>query len=146
MERRYILCDAEKCTGCRICEFACSSGREGSFALELSRIRVVQSSPADTRSMACRFCRNAPCVSVCPRGALSMDEENSIIKLDKGRCAGCGWCIESCPFGAIVLDWGTKTVVMCDLCLGLSQPRCIQFCPKNALSIHGLDGDQAVSR
>jgi carbon-monoxide dehydrogenase iron sulfur subunit len=144
MERCYVLCDTDKCTGCRMCEFACSSARDGTFALELSMIRVMQPSPANVAAVACRFCKNAPCVAACPRGALTTDSDSSTIKLDKARCAGCGWCVESCPFGAIVLDWSTKTVAMCDLCLGLPQPKCIEFCPKGALRLYTFKRGEAT--
>lgn len=135
MERQYICCDPDKCTGCRICEFVCSVAKEGKFHQELSRIRVVQPTPTLVMSIACRFCENAPCITACPREALSMDEEAHIIKLDRARCAGCGWCIEACDFGAIGLDQTTKSVVMCDLCHGLPRPRCVEMCPKEALSL-----------
>jgi Fe-S-cluster-containing hydrogenase component 2 len=44
--------------------------------------------------------------------------------------------LEACPFGAIAFDESTKTVVMCDLCPNQAQPRCIEFCPQKALSLH----------
>lgn len=135
MKRQYILCDPDKCTGCRICEFVCSAAKEGRFHVELSRIRVAQPTPALVMSIACRFCENAPCIAACPRDALSMNEETHVLSIDKARCAGCGWCIEACDFGAIVLDGSTKSVVICDLCLGLPEPRCVEMCPKDALSL-----------
>ena len=101
MERRYIHCDADKCTGCRICEFVCSAAKEGTFHLELSRIRVSQPLPMLVMSIACRFCENAPCMAACPRDALTMDEESHILGLDNALCIGCSWCVEACDFGAI---------------------------------------------
>jgi carbon-monoxide dehydrogenase iron sulfur subunit len=89
--------------------------------------------------VACRFCRNTPCIKACPRNALSLDEATETIRLDKVRCTGCGWCLEACPFGAIAFDESTKTVVMCDLCLNRAQPQCIEFCPQKALSLHVSD-------
>ena len=135
MDRQYIRCDPDKCTGCRICEFVCSAVKEGRFHQELSRIRVAHPTPTVAVSIACRLCENAPCIAACPRDALSADEETHVIKLDKARCTGCGWCIEACDFGAIVLDGRTKSVVMCDLCLDLRKPRCVEMCPKEALSL-----------
>ena len=135
MDRRHILCDRNKCTGCMICEFACSAAREGRFDLELSRIRVLQATPATLDVVACLSCQTRPCVKECPRGALSVDEATGVLALDKARCAGCGWCLEACPFGAIALDGSTKTVIVCDLCSGREQPQCIRFCPRQALSL-----------
>ena len=136
MERRHIQCDRDKCTGCMICEFACSAAKEGRFDLELSRIRVLHATPTLMDVVSCRFCRNTPCVKECPRGALSLDEATQTISLDRARCAGCGWCLEACPFGAIALDESTKTVIICDLCPSRDQPKCIEFCPQKALSLH----------
>lgn len=136
MERRHILCDRDKCSGCMTCEFACSAAKEGRFDLELSRIRVVRATPTMLDVVACRLCRNTPCIKECPRGALSVREDTATISLDKARCAGCGWCLEACPFGAIALDGSTKTVIVCDLCQGQDQPQCIRFCPQHALSLH----------
>jgi Fe-S-cluster-containing hydrogenase component 2 len=135
MERRYIFCDPDKCTGCRICELVCSAVKEGRFDQELSRIRVAQPSAARVTSIACRFCENAPCINACPRDALTLEETTQTIKLDKARCTGCGWCIEACDFGAISLDRNTKSVVLCDLCHELEQPMCVAICPKEALTL-----------
>ena len=136
MDRRHILCDRNKCSGCMICEFACSAAREGRFDLELSRIRVLRATPAMLDVVACFSCGSRPCVKECPRGALSVDEATQTLALDKARCAGCGWCLEACPFGAIGLDESTKTIVVCDMCQGQDQPQCIRFCPQQALSLH----------
>ena len=135
MQRRLIVCDPAACTGCRLCEFACSLEKTGCFDLELSRIRVAAPQPASVISIACQLCEGAPCVSACPRGALSVRETDGIIVLDRGLCTGCGWCIEACDFGAIALDPSTKSVVICDLCSGLAEPRCVESCPKKALSL-----------
>lgn len=136
MKHRYIQCDRDKCTGCMICEFICSATKEGRFSLEDSRIHVIQSTPSSPIAAACQFCRNNPCVKACPREALGMEESTHTLKLDKARCAGCGWCIEACPFGAITLDVSTKSVIMCDLCHDNGQPRCIEVCPQKALSLY----------
>ncbi len=136
MERRHIQCDRDKCTGCMICEFVCSAAKGGRFDLEMSRIRVLQPAPSLLDVVSCHVCRNTPCVKACPRNALSLDDSTNTIRLDKARCAGCGWCLEACPFGAIAIDESTKTVIMCDLCSNKTQPACIAFCPQKALSLH----------
>ncbi len=139
MQRQYILCDPDKCTGCRICEFACSAVKEGMFHLELSRIRVAQPKPDLAMGIACRFCENAPCITSCPRDALSFGQDSDVLKIDKVRCTGCGWCIEACDFGAMILDRKTKAVVFCDLCPDLPEPRCVEMCPKDALSLSNTE-------
>jgi len=118
------------------CEFICSATKEGRFSPEQSRIHVLQPRASKVTVAVCQFCRNNPCVKACPRDALTMDEATHTLKLDKARCAGCGWCIEACPFGAITLNESIKSVTMCDLCLGQNEPRCIEFCPQKALSLY----------
>lgn len=135
MQRRLIVCDPDICTGCKLCEFACSLEKTGAFDLELSRIRVAMPQPAVAISIACQICESAPCVSACPRDALSVRPEDGTIALDKGLCTGCGWCIEACDFGAIALDRRDKTVVICDLCRDLPEPACVASCPKKALTL-----------
>lgn len=135
MERRYITCDPELCTGCGICEMVCSAEKEGFFCPELSRIHLVRINEKKAVSIACRFCEGTPCIAACPRDALTMDEAKNVIRLDRIRCTGCGWCIEACDFGAIVQNRSDKSVVLCDLCEGRSQPKCVELCPKQALKV-----------
>ena len=98
-----------KCIGCRMCEYACSRPRHGSFDPSLSRIRVVRIEPITMTAITCRLCADAPCVLACPRDALSRSEENGTILVDTDKCDGCGWCVEACDFGAIVLNPSHKT-------------------------------------
>ncbi len=134
-QRRLIVCDPAACTGCRLCEFACALEKTGSFDLELSRIRVAAPQPASAISIACQLCEAAPCVAACPRSALSVRSEDGTIALEKALCTGCGWCIEACDFGAIALEPGSKSVVICDLCRDIREPACVEACPKKALSL-----------
>jgi len=72
-------------------------------------------------------------VRSCPRKALSRNEADSVVLIDHDRCSGCCWCVEACEFGAVVSLLDKKTVAMCDLCGG--NPKCVEFCPKEALSL-----------
>ena len=132
----YVICDPSKCMGCRICEYACSATKTGTFDPSLSRIRVVRIEPVTMTAITCRLCADAPCVIACPQDALSRSERNGIILVDEDKCDGCGWCLEACDFGAVVLNPQTKKVEICDLCHDLEgDPPCVQFCPKEALSV-----------
>ena len=146
VQHKYIICDPELCTGCQLCEFACSAAKEGIFDLELSRIRTARLGLVTMMSIACRLCQDPPCVASCPRDALRMSETNGTILVDKVRCVGCGWCIESCDFGAIALDSRSKVVVVCDLCSDLSQPRCMEICPQKALFLGTVEEVAQKSR
>lgn len=133
MEQKFITSDLEKCTGCRICELVCSAVKEKGFNPLLSRIRTVHVKPMLCFAVACRLCKEPTCVKSCPRKALKKDEASGAILVEYDRCNGCCWCVENCEFGAIVSHIDTKDVVICDLCSG--NPKCVEFCPKEALSL-----------
>jgi len=88
-------------------------------------------------AITCRLCENAPCVAACPRDALTQSEENGIILVDEDKCNGCGWCIEACDYGAIMLHPDRKVVFVCDLCDG--NPKCVEWCPEEALDFVTAD-------
>ncbi len=136
MRREFIVCDPNKCNGCQICELACSAIKESVHDPQLSRIRNVRMTDTVMMSVSCRLCEKPACVTACPRLALSQEPETRLINIEKSLCDGCGWCIEACKFGAIALNRDTpRTVEICDLCYDLSQPRCVEFCPKDALTL-----------
>ena len=49
------------------------------------------------------------CVDVCPTKAIHVVEGG--ISLDRGRCIGCGNCLQICKSGTLVRDLSTKTAV-----------------------------------
>jgi Fe-S-cluster-containing dehydrogenase component len=144
MKRRFVVADPEKCTGCRLCEMVCSAVKEGEFNPLLSRIRTVQLDVVVSTSLACRLCENPTCVRSCPRKALSVDEKTGTILVDEEKCSGCGWCIEACEFGVLALHPEKKVVVVCDLCDG--EPKCVEFCPKDALELRTTEEVAQKSR
>jgi len=106
-----------------------------SFNPTRSRIRVVRIYPHTNAALNCRLCEDAPCVTACPRKALSRAETNGVIVVNDQLCNGCGWCIKVCDFGAIALD-PKPTVNICDLCGDREEgPACIEWCPEDALEV-----------
>lgn len=127
---KAVLCDASKCTGCQICELVCSATKEKKINPHLSRIHVVRIDPLITIALTCQNCEEAPCVSSCPKDAISFSEKG-IVKVKQEKCIFCGWCIQSCPFGAITIH--SSQMKLCDLCDG--EPKCVEHCPKDALTL-----------
>ncbi|WP_302627160.1 4Fe-4S dicluster domain-containing protein [uncultured Eubacterium sp.] len=48
----------------------------------------------------CQGCIEHPCVEVCPKGAIHMENGHSVIEQDK--CIKCGKCLNACPYNAII--------------------------------------------
>ena len=130
--RGYIISDPELCSGCKVCELACSAVHEGVFNLKKARIKVDRSHPEFAISAGCRFCAEPACIEKCPKDALTQ-EENGIIIVDEELCISCGLCVKACKFKAIRLHVDTEMPITCDLCNG--DPACIKVCPETAISI-----------
>ncbi len=129
--RKFVSADPEKCVGCAVCEYICSLEKEKAFNPLKSRIRVVRLHPLINLSVTCRLCEDPPCVAACPRDALEQSGETGVIIIDEEKCNGCGWCIEACDYGAITLHPESRVVFVCDLCDG--EPKCVEWCPEEAL-------------
>ncbi|MCW4010298.1 MAG: thiamine pyrophosphate-dependent enzyme [Candidatus Bathyarchaeota archaeon] len=140
---QFIKCDADKCSGCEICEYVCSAEKEHVFNPSKSRIRALRLNVLFNMAVTCRACIDAPCVKVCARDALSQSKENGVIIVDESKCDGCGWCIEACEYGAMTLHPVTRKVMVCDICGG--EPACITECPESALTFAGRSDDKVVA-
>ena len=140
--RRYVSVDPAKCTGCGICEYACTLEKTEKWNPLKSRIRVLRFTPLLNAAMTCRFCKDAPCVKACPEKALIQADQTGLLMLDERKCNGCDWCIQACPHGGITLDADAGIAIACDLCDG--EPKCIEFCPEEALEL--VSDDEATEK
>ena len=77
----HIQVVPDKCRACRRCEVACIAAHHGMSFKEamkhrdelVSRVQVVKAEGFKT-TVRCHQCPHAPCVNVCPTGALQQDE------------------------------------------------------------------------
>ena len=163
----HIQIIPDKCRACRRCEVACIAAHHGMSFKEamkrrdelVSRVHVIKTEGFKT-TVRCRQCENAPCVAVCPVGALQQDENGAII-MRVQYCASCKMCIAVCPYGAISLeDLGMpdtkgetmaqrarrEVAVRCDMCAGWRKKEgklitaCMEACPVYALGMVSSDG------
>jgi anaerobic carbon-monoxide dehydrogenase iron sulfur subunit len=122
--------DAAKCTGCKICELACSATHQGVFNPAKSHIKintVDMNMIGEKQLKSCTLCLS--CVSICPSGAITFN--GSWLVVDYKSCAGCGMCVDHCPQEIIYLDASGKAAVP-DFCKG--SPSCVEWCPHRALN------------
>lgn len=127
-----IRVHAERCTGCRLCELACSLEKVGEFNPKLSGIRVRFKGEGSCIPVVCTQCEYEWCMKACPVGAISRDPETLVVRIDPDDCIGCGQCVLACPIGAISHPIGDATPIKCDMCGG--QPACVLICPTEVLS------------
>jgi carbon-monoxide dehydrogenase iron sulfur subunit len=138
--RKFVSVDPSKCTGCGICEYACTLEKgEAVWNPIRSRIRVVRMTPLFNFALACRFCEDAKCVKACPEKALSQCEKTGIIMVKEKQCKGCDWCVQACEHGGITIHSDTGKAITCDLCEG--EPKCVEYCPEEALELVSTDED-----
>jgi Fe-S-cluster-containing hydrogenase component 2 len=130
---KFIEVNLEKCTACRLCEFACSTHHFEEINPAKSRIKVsIVSKDFFYYPNVCQQCGRAPCVAACPQdGALVRNQQTGAIEVNTDDCIGCRMCIRACPFGAMGFDKQEKLADKCDLCGG--DPECVKHCFYGAL-------------
>jgi Fe-S-cluster-containing dehydrogenase component len=83
----------------------------------------------------CNHCENSPCDQACPVGA-TFKTPDGVVVVDPKYCIGCGFCVQSCPYGCRFINPITRTAEKCTLCYhrisrGL-RPACVEVCPTGA--------------
>jgi len=132
MEKKVLVFEAARCTGCRICEQWCSVRHFGMAGPSLSRITIIRDHVNQIdNGIICHQCVDAPCIASCKFDALSKDGTTGAIIVDARKCTGCRLCIRACPHGAVRMHPGEKYVLICDLCAG--EPQCALHCPEKAV-------------
>jgi Fe-S-cluster-containing dehydrogenase component len=95
----------------------------------------------------CRQCKDAFCVSACPKDALEQLENNTIKRYNM-RCVGCKSCILACPFGTIFPEVINYVTSKCDYCLNqLSEnpdykPACVKTAPADTFQIKDFEKEE----
>ena len=129
---KMLAIDPEKCTGCRLCETACSIHKEKTCEPERARIHITKwENEGIYIPIVCQQCDIPICETVCPMHAVRRDPETHAVIIDSELCVGCRLCVQFCPFGGVGVDDKTKRVTKCDLCNG--EPVCVEFCQPEAL-------------
>jgi len=135
--RKAIVGYFDLCTGCEICELACSMKKYGVYSKVRSHINVNR----DLKELVftpvtCIQCdklpnHDAPCMQACPVDAFTRDSDTNAVTIIHEKCTGCKACVDACPIGMIQFDAAAKKASKCDLCLG--EPKCVEYCPFDAI-------------
>ncbi len=149
---KTVFVNPERCVGCRQCEFACAVAHsrskdifQASFESPLPRPRIHVTPGIYFNSSfpnKCRHCNPAPCLTVCPTGAISRSDVEFVM-VDDNKCITCAMCAMVCPFDVITFNPSNripmdKTVaVKCDNCIERVKegdvPACVEVCKVDAL-------------
>lgn len=87
-------------------------------------------------SDVCKHCAHAPCLEVCPTGAIVRTEFDTVY-IQEPACNGCRDCVAACPFGVIHMSPTKRVAQKCTFCYdrlkhGLA-PACAQACPTQSI-------------
>jgi formate dehydrogenase iron-sulfur subunit len=82
-------------------------------------------------SDVCKHCVQAGCLEVCPTGAITRTEFDTVY-IQQDVCNGCRYCVAGCPFGVIEMN-EQGVAGKCTFCYDRLQdgltPACAQACP-----------------
>lgn len=124
-----LIFDTGKCTGCKICELACSAKHEGVFNPRKARLKIIDryiETGRETKLKSCTLCME--CVETCPTEAIISN--GKWLTLDEELCTSCGICVDACPEGLIYMKSDDLPAIP-DFCQG--NPYCIEWCPQKCL-------------
>jgi formate dehydrogenase iron-sulfur subunit len=161
--------DTTVCIGCKACQVACHQWNAlpaldgGVVPLSgLSYDNTVSFSDVDWRhvkfieqfspdrsqahwlmmSDVCKHCVNAPCLEVCPTGAIIRTEFDTVY-IQEPTCNGCRDCITACPFGVIHVSAEKHIAQKCTFCYDRLKhglvPACAQACPTASIQFGPID-------
>jgi Fe-S-cluster-containing dehydrogenase component len=152
MNRRALIVDIAKCTGCNNCVlaakdehidndfpgYAAPQPAHGHEWIRLERHTRGSGSMVDVSYVPrmCNHCDDAPCIKA-SNGAIEKRDDGIVI-IDPAKARGRQDLVSACPYGAI--SWNAEARVpqawIFDAHLldkGWEKPRCVQACPTGAL-------------
>ena len=128
-----VLHDPWSCRTCKVCEVACSIGKEGEARPYVARMNVYFdefNAEKPITAQLCRHCKRARCIAECPTGAMGRDERTGAVIVNAEVCVGCMTCRDACPWHIPKLHPELGIAIKCDLCMDRENgPLCVEVCP-----------------
>jgi formate dehydrogenase iron-sulfur subunit len=159
-EETGFFTDTTLCIGCKACEVACKqwnqlpadgfnwtgNSYDNTVALSDTTWRHVafieqfsgNGLPGRWLMMSdvCKHCQFAPCIEVCPTGALIYNEFGNVY-VQQDICNGCANCVVACPFGVLSRNKEDGRAHKCTLCYDRQKenlvPACAKACPTESI-------------
>ncbi len=112
-------------------------------------VKFIEVADPDRKNIAwlmmsdvCKHCVNAPCLDVCPTGAILRTRFDTVF-INEPACNGCRDCVTACPFGVIHMSEERHVAQKCTFCYdrleqGLA-PACAQACPTQSIAFGEID-------
>ncbi|MFN8534119.1 MAG: 4Fe-4S dicluster domain-containing protein [Dehalococcoidia bacterium] len=165
-----IMPEPTLCIGCLTCEVACSQVHLEAGMSGVPRIRIFNAPEVKLhpeieknypgrgtfKQQICLQCPDAPCLPVCPVGAVQTDAKTGARFISESTCIACGKCEKACPFPVmsetvatnqkpngqqkrIIQDRAKNVFTKCDLCSWRAEgPACVEKCPVNIRIRQGI--------
>jgi molybdopterin-containing oxidoreductase family iron-sulfur binding subunit len=109
MAKNYaMVIDLHRCVGCAACDIACKSENNVREDFNWSN-HIIETSGVFPNvrfryiPVLCNHCGDAPCVEVCPTGAMYKNNAGMTLH-DTDVCIGCLACKLACPYEAIYFN------------------------------------------
>lgn len=126
--------NSSNCYGCKTCQIGCANEKMLPAGVYLRRVRIIDTATGMAYvSMSCNHCDEPACVTNCPVGAYTKDEETGLVIQDHEKCIGCQTCVQKCPFHAPAYNEEESKTYKCDGCIDRQKrgenPVCTIVCP-----------------
>jgi anaerobic dimethyl sulfoxide reductase subunit B (iron-sulfur subunit) len=156
MVKQYAFhINTAQCGNCKACQIACKDKNDLPVGMLFRRVWQYGSGNWVKQgdfmvpngvfnfgvSVACMHCEKAPCVEVCPAGAM-IKRADGIVVVNQDQCIGCRYCEWACPYGAPQFDERKGVMSKCTFCEDSlakgENPACVDSCPARALEFGEL--------
>ena len=142
----HVMILRKKCSGCHMCELACSAYHEGAYRPSVARLfSDCNPTTAEIKGRTCLQTGCSKCQEACPEDAIETREitvkpsgdfagkekvgdevKGYVLVVNEDKCTNCGDCYDVCPYDVINEHPDRQKAFKCDLCDG--DPQCIKFC------------------